>query len=96
MGGYFTYLHRRHAATLALLTSAGQNVGIFDAASDLGIPCYVVIFAESPHEFAKEGHFHGFGRRLDQSIALSRALTEAGHCRVPQITGTREDIAASE
>jgi ribosomal protein S12 methylthiotransferase accessory factor len=67
---------------------AGIEVEIYDATTELGVPCYRAdIWSRSvPVPFS------GSGSHLSPAIALCRALTEAAQSRLTAISGVRDDI----
>lgn len=61
---------------------------MFDATTDVGVPCYEAHAWSSTLPI----FFRGAGCHLDPVVALSRALTEAAQARLTTITGTRDDL----
>lgn len=78
-----TLLPRFHAA--------GVVVGVWDVASDIGLPAFacLAVSAQGTDGVAPE---LGFGCHADRDVALSRALTEAAQARLTVISGARDDI----
>ena len=72
---------------------AGMAVGVWDATSDVGIPCFVCVLMERErdplHPLYAAG---GMGCHPDRGVALLRALTEAAQSRLTAISGARDDL----
>lgn len=79
-------------ALLDRLSAAGLLFGLYDATSDIGIPCYQAVIFDRPKTPRAMGYFWGFGCHLAPEVALSRAISEAAQCRLIEISGAREDI----
>ncbi|MHB8462601.1 MAG: YcaO-like family protein [Vulcanimicrobiaceae bacterium] len=80
------------------LERAGLMVAVFELSGSFGIPAFAcsIIDAQETSTWRTLPPFNGYGCHLDAGIALSRALTEAAQSRVTYISGSRDDIAASE
>lgn len=83
-------------ALLDRITAAGLLFGLYDATSDVGIPCYQAVVFDPPYMARAMGYFWGFGCHLAPEVALSRAISEAVQCRLTEISGVREDIRAED
>lgn len=83
-------------ALLDKLTAAGLLFGLYDATSDIGIPCYQAVIFDRPNTVRAMGYFWGFGCHLAPEVALSRAISEAAQCRLTEISGVREDISLDD
>jgi ribosomal protein S12 methylthiotransferase accessory factor len=76
-----TVLERYRAANVA--------VRVWDATSDIGLPCFVAL-AVAPDDGVEPEL--GSGCHADREVALSRALTEAAQARLTRISGARDDF----
>lgn len=77
--------------------AAGVAVGIWDIASDIGLPaflCRIVEREESPQQTIRPAS--GMGCHVSREVALSRALTEAAQSRLTFIAGARDDMPRKE
>lgn len=70
--------------------AADVAVRVWDATSDIALPCFVAL-AVAP-DGGVEAEL-GSGCHADREIALSRALTEAAQARLTRISGARDDFA---
>jgi ribosomal protein S12 methylthiotransferase accessory factor len=71
-------------------------VRVWDVTSDMDLPCFRCLIAESsqdPLHFGYSGR--GFGCHPSRSVALARALTEAAQARLTYIAGSRDDVSRS-
>ncbi len=71
------------------LEAAGIEVGVWDATSDAGAPCFLALIHDPDGTGAAE---IGAGAHPSPAVALVRALTEAVQVRATFIAGAREDI----
>lgn len=81
---------------LEKFTRAKIAVQVWDVTSDVSLPCFRCLIAESnqdPLHFGYSGR--GFGCHPSRSVALSRALTEAAQARLTYIAGSRDDVSRS-
>ena len=83
---------------LGRLAEASVAVAAWDMTSDLGIPAFTCMIADSPdrHGWRVLGTFGGSGCHLASEIALLRALTEAVQSRLTFIAGSRDDMYRNE
>lgn len=80
------------AALLARFEAAEVDVAVWDATSDVRIPCFLAAIADrSPNRFRRVPPARGAGCHPNREVALARALTEAAQCRLTVIAGTRDD-----
>ncbi|HEY4002701.1 MAG TPA: YcaO-like family protein [Candidatus Xenobia bacterium] len=74
--------------------AAGIRTALWNATTDVGLPCFICLIVEdeaSPAwKVAPEGW--GMGCHPSRAVALSRALTEAAQTRLTTIAGTRDDL----
>lgn len=71
---------------------AEVDVAVWDATSDVGIPCFLAAIADRrANPFRRVPPARGAGCHPDRDVALLRALTEAAQCRLTVIAGTRDD-----
>jgi YcaO-like protein with predicted kinase domain len=78
---------------LARYRAAEVEVAIWDATSDVGLPCFLCSALDrAPDPFRPLGLARGAGCHPDARVALARALTEAAQSRLTRIVGTRDDI----
>lgn len=70
--------------------AAGIDVVVWDARSDLGVPCFLCLISERSGETGAPEL--GGGAHPAPEVALSRALSEAAQARATFIAGAREDI----
>lgn len=80
----------RCRAVLERLEAAGLDVAVWETTTDVGVPAFQCLIAESGRQMSHVGH--GAGCHLAPEIALARALTEAVQVRTTYIVGSREDI----
>ncbi len=82
------------AQVLADFQRAGLAVGVWEATSDIPMPCFVCVITERErdpmHPLYAAG---GFGCHPDRGVALLRALTEAAQSRLTAISGARDDVS---
>ncbi len=84
------------ASLLAQYRDRGFFVAIWDIASDVGIPGFVVGLRETPDATRSAARwFVGSGAHLCREIALCRAITEAAQSRLTMISGARDDLPTS-
>lgn len=77
---------------LARYARAEIDVAVWDATSDVGIPCFLAAIADrGANPFRRVPPARGAGCHPHRDIALLRALTEAAQCRLTVITGSRDD-----
>jgi ribosomal protein S12 methylthiotransferase accessory factor len=75
--------------------AAGAGVTAADLTTDLGLPVLSATVVDRSTDLLRRlPAAMGFGCHPDQSIALSRALTEAAQARLTLISGTRDDSPA--
>jgi len=75
-------------------TQAGVAVRVWDVTSDVGLPCFRCLIAESEQDPLHFGYAaRGFGCHPARAVALSRALTEAAQARLTYIAGSRDDVS---
>ena len=79
---------------LAMFDAAELDCFIWDMTTDIVVPTFTVVIREKD---GAVGHLGlGSGTHLDRGIALRRALTEAAQTRLNYISGSRDDLFASE
>jgi YcaO-like protein with predicted kinase domain len=81
-------------AVFQKLVTAGVDLAVWDCTSDIGLPVFSALIADStsvPRSFSR-GPFRGFGCHPSREIALLRALTEAVQSRLTYISGSRDDL----
>jgi putative methanogenesis marker protein 1 len=79
---------------LEKFAAAKIAVQVWDVTSDVDLPCFRCLIAESnqdPVHFGYSGR--GFGCHPSRSVALCRALTEAAQARLTYIAGSRDDVS---
>ena len=84
-------------ALLARFEAAGVRIGLWDATSDVGIPCIVCRIlqrVEPPRTSYRPSS--GMGCHPCRDVALLRALTEAAQSRLTFISGARDDMPREE
>lgn len=77
--------------------NAGVDVGVWDIASDIGLPaflCRIVTREDAPQHSIRPAL--GMGCHAAREVALSRALTEAAQSRLTFIAGARDDMPRAE
>ncbi len=79
---------------LTRIEKAGIQVYVWDISNRFGIPAFAVEMGDSG-QLRGVGLFGGYGAHLSQSVALSRALTEAVQSRLTYISGSRDDFMPS-
>lgn len=78
---------------LARVRSAGLAVALWDATSDVGIPCFVCRLVERrTGDFQPSDAVDGAGSHPSRGVALARAITEAAQGRLTLIAGSRDDV----
>jgi len=81
-------------SVLDRITQAGLSVAIWDTTTDVGVAAFECLIAD---ERVPGGHGgSGAGCHAAAEIALLRALTEAVQVRNTYVTGSRDDLRASE
>jgi YcaO-like protein with predicted kinase domain len=71
-------------------------VRVWDVTSDIKLPCFRCLIAESNQDLTHFGYAgRGFGCHPSRDVALSRALTEAAQARLTYIAGSRDDVSRS-
>ena len=81
---------------LKCFRQGGVAVRVWDATSDVGLPCFRCLIAESNQDPLHFGYAaRGFGCHTSRAIALARALTEAAQARLTYIAGSRDDVSRS-
>lgn len=70
--------------------AAGIDIAVWDAVSDIGVPCFLCLVSEPGGETGTAEF--GAGAHPVPEVALMRALTEAAQARTTFIAGAREDI----
>ena len=80
------------------IEAAGLLVAILSLPDGLGLPVFAcsIMDADADKRWRSLPPFNGYGCHLEPAVALLRALTEAVQSRVTYISGSRDDIAASE
>ncbi|MEE9319411.1 MAG: YcaO-like family protein [Granulosicoccus sp.] len=80
------------ASLLLKLGNAKMDVRVWNATSNIGIPCFhcLIIGAENQHADPE----FGSGCHPDSHVALLRALTEAVQARTTFIAGSRDDFGS--
>lgn len=79
---------------LELLQSSQMSLWVFDATSDIGIPCFLAFIDD---RLAESDHIgQGAGCHPSRDVALLRALTEAVQVRTTYIAGSREDLTSND
>lgn len=74
---------------LRLLDRKGFEVCVWDAGTDIGLPCFICLIIERCGDYA-DPEF-GSGCHCDSAVAFLRALTEAVQVRTTFISGSRDD-----
>ena len=86
----------RHAdchALLRRLKERGMSVALWNATSDIGVPCFICRFNEAPgNARSAVGPCWGAGCHLNRDVAMVRAITEAAQSRLTIIAGSRDDL----
>lgn len=81
---------------LEAFRGAGLEAGVWEATSDVGLPCFLCVLVEVErdplHPLYAAG---GMGCHPDRGVALLRALTEAAQSRLTAISGARDDLEPS-
>jgi YcaO-like protein with predicted kinase domain len=81
---------------LARLKSHGIAVALWNATSDIGVPCFICRIEETlDNERSPAGPVWGAGCHLNRDIAILRAITEAAQSRLTFIAGSRDDLPAN-
>jgi len=80
---------------LARYAEAAVDVGLWDIASDTGVPAFLalVVDRDEPDGIALARPANGKGCHPSKAVALSRALTEAAQTRLTYISGARDDLS---
>lgn len=82
---------------LAKLYAAGMEVLAWDLTTDIGIPAFSALVAESSGDPARSVYTSmGMGCHPSRDIALLRALAEAAQSRLTLISGSRDDVFRDE
>ena len=83
-------------ALLARIASAGLHLRLFDMTSDIGVPCFVALLAETAALNPRSARYlhvtNGSGAHPVAIRAAIRAVTEAAQSRLTFISGARDDI----
>jgi YcaO-like protein with predicted kinase domain len=85
-------------AVIRRIEAAGLLLAIMALPGGLGLPVFAcsIMEADAEKRWRALPPFNGYGCHLDPAVALLRAMTEAAQSRVTYISGSRDDIAASE
>lgn len=87
----------RCRALLDRFADADVDVAVWDATSDVGIPVFVAVIADSTALSVRRVlHAEGSGAHPDKDVALERALTEAAQSRLTMIAGSRDDRSRAD
>jgi len=79
------------------LRERGIAVALWNATSDIGVPCFICRFTETlDNERSAAGPCWGAGCHLNRDVAMLRAITEAAQSRLTIIAGSRDDLMADE
>jgi YcaO-like protein with predicted kinase domain len=77
--------------------AAAVDVAVWDATSDVGVPCFLCWILDSKDEsFRAVGLAQGAGCHPERAVALARALCEAAQSRLTRVVGSRDDIQDHE
>lgn len=77
---------------LSAIASAGLEVALWDATSDIGVATLQCLISDP-----EGGHIGlGSGAHPERSEALTRAIAEAAQTRLNYITGARDDLSSGE
>jgi ribosomal protein S12 methylthiotransferase accessory factor len=77
--------------------TAGVDVAVWNATSDVGICCFVCwILDRGANDFRRIGLAQGAGCHPNRGVALARALTEAAQSRLTRVVGSRDDMNDGE
>ena len=68
----------------------GAILFVYDITTDIGVPCYKAIIADSQER--SKGIFAGFGCHPDKRVAVRRAILEAVQGRCCYTAGARDDM----
>ena len=86
------WMTRAAARRWAGSAGPGMRAGIWDMTTDIGIPAFRCVMAETAAARVRVGRaFEGMGCHPDRGVALLRALTEAAQSRVATIAGVRDE-----
>jgi YcaO-like protein with predicted kinase domain len=78
------------------LKQAGMSTAVWETTTDVGIPCFMCVFADlSRSSLGEVQDYIGYGCHPSRRIALLRALTEAVQMRLTVISGARDDLEQS-
>lgn len=75
--------------------AADVSVTVYDAMSDIGVPCFIAVIDDAEQAAPKFGQFLGAGCHPVPAVALFRALSEAAQSRLTAIVGAREDLVSA-
>lgn len=79
-------------ALIERLLENGLSVGVWDMTTDIGLPAFVCVIADTEPNFLGQFYSnHGSGCHAAREVALLRALTEAAQTRLTYIAGARDD-----
>jgi ribosomal protein S12 methylthiotransferase accessory factor len=82
---------------LAQLEARGIAVALWNATSDIGVPCFICRFDEAiGNDRSAIGASWGAGCHLNRDVAMVRAITEAAQSRLTMIAGSRDDLLADD
>jgi ribosomal protein S12 methylthiotransferase accessory factor len=82
---------------LKQLAARGVTVALWNATSDIGVPCFICRFGEAlDNERPAVGSAWGAGCHLNRDVALLRAITEAAQSRLTIIAGSRDDLLPAD
>lgn len=69
-------------------------VRVWDATSDVQLPCFRCVIGENDQDPLHFGYSaRGYGCHPSRAVALARALTEAAQARLTYIAGSRDDVS---
>ncbi len=72
------------------VVSAGCRLAVWDAGSEIAVPCFVAAIADAIDAEMPPGY--GAGAHASAGVALVRAIAEAAQSRLTRISGARDDL----
>jgi len=80
------------------LAQVGITAALFDLTSDLAVPVYAcsIVDADATLRWRTLPVFSGYGCHPTPAVAVLRSVTEAVQSRLTYISGSRDDISATE